>query len=119
MKISLRRLISIAAIAAVIGCGQARAQTFADYEVVEHFQELKLEPGGLSGDVKVSCPQGKRVIGGGGGLFARSPVYGVRVFWSGPFDDSNGSGWVAGFVNETFNKVNAEAYIKAICARLK
>ncbi len=105
--------------------GPAGAAGFSGYEVVSQtFKEVFIENSGgmrgLSAVQTVSCPAGKRVIGGGTNLGTNPAQNGqqrsVSVSLSGP--NGTGSGWSAQlFNNETVGGgTSIDLQVYAICA---
>ena len=97
--------------------GAASAQQMSAPEVVQNTKEVTLKSNKPEA-IAVNCPEGTKVISGGGG----SDVFGASYFamaWSMPITGQKDEGWSVGMVNRSFTSKKGVIFAFALCSKVK
>ncbi len=108
MKYSVQGIVRNLALAGVLSFGLSACATISGYEQVKVTQTVSLSPGENGQFITVTCPAGKKVLGGGrnvGGFFT--------ITNDGPISDS---AWQVLVINRWTSPNTADVTVTAICA---
>jgi len=101
-----------------LACSEtASAQQISAPDVVQNTKEVTLKSNSPEA-ITVSCPDGSKVVGGGGG----SDVFGATNFavaWSAPITGQQNDGWSVGIVNRALTAKKGSIFAYALCSRVK
>ena len=116
MQVLLSSLV--AGFLGVLACsGTTSAQQMSAPEVVQNAKEVSLKSNSPEA-ITVSCPDGTKVLGGGGG----SDVFGAANFvvvWSMPITGQQNDGWTVGIVNRSLTTKKGTIAAYALCSKVK
>ena len=86
------------------------------YEIVSHETVNTTSQGGVNGFFSVSCPQGKKAVGGGGSAVDGVGAIGVNDGVRASVPSNGGAGWViAVWVDNPSNVTGFTVTVYAIC----
>jgi hypothetical protein len=102
----------------LVCCCTSWAQQMSPPEPVQNAKEVTLEPNSPEA-VWVTCPEGTKLISGGGGSEVFSASY-FSVVWSVPLTgQSEGDGWSVGIVNRSDTPRKGVIFAYAMCSKVK
>ena len=97
--------------------GPTLAQEMSAPQVVQNAKEVSLKSSTPEA-ITVNCPEGTKVLGGGGG----SDVFGATNFavvWSMPITGQQTDGWTVGIVNRALTTKKGTISAFALCGKVK
>jgi hypothetical protein len=101
----------------LVCCSTAWAQQMSPPEPVQAAKEVTLEPNSPE-PVYVYCPEGTKVVSGGGGAEVFSASY-FSVVWSVPLiGQAEGEGWSMGIVNRLDTPRKGSIFVYALCSKV-
>ena len=95
----------------------ASAQQMSAPEVVQNAKEVSLKSNSPEA-ITVNCPEGTKVVGGGGGSEVFSATNFVMV-WSMPITGQQNNGWTVGIVNRSLTTKKGTIAAYALCIKVK
>jgi hypothetical protein len=116
---SLRIFFSFlaAGVLGVLVCTDVASAQMSAPEVVQNGKEVTLKSNSPEA-ITVECPEGTKVLGGGGG----SDVFGATNFavvWSAPITGQQKDGWSVGIVNRSLTAKKGNIFAYALCGKVK
>jgi hypothetical protein len=85
--------------------------------VVQNTKEVSLKSSSPE-VITVNCPEGSKVVGGGGG----SDIVGATNFavaWTSPITGQQTDGWSVGIVNRSLTTKKGAIFVYALCIKTK
>lgn len=104
-------------LAVLLWSNTASAQQLSPPEVVQLAKEVSLKSNSPEA-IFVNCPEGTKVVGGGGGT---DPFAGANfaMVWSSPITGQQADGWSVGMVNRSLTTKKGHIFVYALCSKVK